>query len=73
MNDQEAPVTDPITREALAARHGKVWSEEELSQEFAVTAIIGMSVVARRKVDGVVGTLEFTNEPRFYFNWRTLP
>jgi len=55
-------------RQALEAKFGKVWSEEELAQEFVVTAIIAPHVVARRKADNVVGTLEFTGQ--FYFNWK---
>jgi hypothetical protein len=59
------------TRQELEARHGRVWDEEELAEEFVVTAIIGSTVVARRKADNVVGTLDYQNEPRFYFRWRS--
>lgn len=63
-------MNQPNTRQALEAKHGRVWTEEELAQDYVVTAIIGLSVVARRRADNVVGTLEFINEPRFYFNWQ---
>jgi hypothetical protein len=57
-------------REALEARFGQVWNTEELARDFVVTAIIGTSVVVRRKSDDAVGSLEFQNEPRFYFDWK---
>ena len=56
-------------RETLEAKYGKVWTAEELEQEFIVTAFIGSTVVVRRRVDDVVGTLEFTNRPHFFFNF----
>ena len=60
----------PIDRKALEAKFGKVWSAEELEQEFVVTAIIHPHVVVRRKADGVVGILEFTNRPYLFFNFQ---
>jgi hypothetical protein len=63
-------MSEVIDRKALEARYGKVWSEEELAQEFVVAAIIAPHVVARRKADNVVGTLEFTNRPHLFFNFQ---
>jgi len=60
-------MSEAIDRKALEARHGKVWSAEELEQEFVVTAFVGPHVVVRRKADGVVGTLEFTRRPHLFF------
>ena len=60
-------------RQALEAAHGQVWDEEELTQEFTVTAIIPPQVVVVRKADGQVGNLSFQNEPRFYFNFQPHP
>ena len=57
-------------RKALEARHGKVWSAEELEQEFVVTAFVGPHVVVRRKADDMVGTLEFTRRPHLFFNFQ---
>lgn len=57
-------------REILEAKYGKVWSQDELDQEFVVTAIVAPHAVVRRRVDDEVGTLEFTNQPRFYFNFQ---
>ena len=61
---------EPTDRKTLEARHGKVWSAEELEQDFIVTAFIGSTVVVRRKADDVVGTLEFTRRPHLFFNFQ---
>ena len=63
-------MSEAIDRRALEARHGKVWSAEELEQEFVVTAFVGPHVVVRRKADDVVGTLEFTRRPHLYYNFQ---
>lgn len=60
-------------RQTLEAAHGKVWSEEELAQEFKVTAIIAPKVVVVRKSDGQVASLTFQNDPRFYFDFQPDP
>lgn len=60
----------PRSREELEALHGRVWSQEELEEEFTVTAIIDINVIARRKADDQVGTLLFQNAPRYYFGWQ---
>ena len=63
-------MNEAIDRKALEARHGKVWSAEELEQDFVITAFIGPHLVVRRKADGVVGILEFTNRPYLFFNFQ---
>jgi hypothetical protein len=63
-------MNEPIDRKALEAKFGKVWSAEELEQEFVVTAFIGSTVVVRRKADDVVGTLEFTRRPHLFYNFQ---
>jgi hypothetical protein len=60
-------------RQTLEAAHGKVWDEEELAQEFKVTAIIGNTVVVVRKSDSQVGSMNYQNDPRFYFDFQTSP
>jgi hypothetical protein len=60
----------PGSREALEAEHGKVWDTEELVEEFEVIGFMAPFVVARRKADGVKGSLEFQHDPRFYFGWK---
>jgi hypothetical protein len=63
-------MNQPIDRKALEAKFGKVWSAEELEQEFIVTAFIGPQVVVRRKADDVVGSLESTNRPHLFYNFQ---
>lgn len=56
-------------RQILEGAYGKVWDEDELAQEFRVTAIVVPQVVVVRRSDGQVGSLTFQNDPRFYFNF----
>jgi hypothetical protein len=58
------------SRPALEAKYGQVWDAEEFARDFVATAIIGLTVVARRKTDNTVGTLEYQNDPRFYYQWQ---
>ena len=60
----------PGTREALEAQHGKVWSSQDLADDFEVVGFLAPYVVVRRKADGVKGSLEFQHQPRFYFNFQ---
>ena len=61
---------EPGSREALQAQHGQVWDTLELGQDFTVQGFMAPYVVARRKSDGVRGSLEFQHSPRFYFNFQ---
>jgi hypothetical protein len=60
-------------RQALEAAYGTVWDEDQLAQEFTVTAIIAPLVVVVRKADFQVGSLTFQNHPRFYFGFKPSP
>jgi hypothetical protein len=62
--------TEPGSREALEAKYVQVWTTEELSRDFVVTAFIAPLVVVRRKSDNAVGSLEFQHMPRFYSDWQ---
>lgn len=53
----------------LREKHGQVWTTEQLQAEFEVLGFALGFVVVRRKADGVVGSLEFTHAPRFYYNF----
>jgi hypothetical protein len=61
--------TADTDRAALEAKYGQVWNTEELARDFIVTGFMAPLVVARRKSDNQVGSLEFSHNPRFYFNW----
>lgn len=59
----------PGSREALEAQYGKVWTTQELSQDFEVVGFMAPLVVVRRKTDGAKGSLEFQHNPRFYWGF----
>lgn len=46
------------------------WDAEQLKIDFEVLGFLAPFVVVRRTADGVVGTMEFTHHPRFYFNFQ---
>ncbi len=60
----------PGSREALEAQHGKVWTTEELAEEFEAIGFLAPFIVVRRRSDGVKGSLEFQHDPRFYFSFQ---
>lgn len=60
---------EPGSREYLEAKHGQVWDTSQLSDDFEVIGFAAPLVVARRKSDGVKGSLMFQASPRFYFGW----
>lgn len=60
---------EPGSREYLEAKHGQVWDTSQLQEEFEVVGFMAPLVVARRRVDGVKGSLMFQASPRFYFGW----
>jgi hypothetical protein len=61
---------EPGSRAALEAQYGQIWDTNELRQDFDVLGFMAPFVVVRRKSDGVRGSLEFQNTPRFYFNFQ---
>jgi len=61
---------EPGSRQALETQHGQVWTTDELRQEFEVIGFMAPLVAVRRRSDGRKGSLEFQNEPRFYFNFK---
>ncbi len=61
---------EPGSREALEAAYGQVWDTRQLTEEFEVIGFMAPLVAVRRKADGVKGSLEFQNNPRFFFNWQ---
>lgn len=59
----------PRSREELEAVYGQVWDTEGLARDFTLSGFLAPFVVVHRKVDGVLGSLEFQHCPRFYFNF----
>ncbi|MCX5659644.1 MAG: hypothetical protein NTW19_07970 [Planctomycetota bacterium] len=60
----------PDGRESLQAQHGQVFDTQQLSETFEVLGFMAPYVVARRKSDGVRGSLMFQHHPRFYFSFQ---
>jgi hypothetical protein len=62
------------SRAELEAFYGEVWSTEQLARTFIVTAIIGSTLVVRRKCDDTAGTVEVQEgPPQFYFKFTPQP
>lgn len=57
------------TRQSLEAKYGKVWSTDEMIEDFEAIGFMAPYVVVRRRSDGVKGSLEFCHTPRMYFNF----
>ena len=57
------------SREFLQAKHCQVFDTTELQEEFEVLSFFAPLVIARRRCDGVRGSLYFQNSPRFYFGF----
>ena len=49
---------------------GQTWDHDQLLADFEVMGFGAPYVAVKRKSDGVVGTLEFTHQPRRYFNFQ---
>jgi len=47
-----------------------VWDTGELQDDFEVLGFMAPFVVARRRSDGVRGSLMFQNSPRFYHSFQ---
>ena len=45
------------------------WDTAQLKQEFEVHAFMAPFVLVTRRSDGAQGSLEFTHDPRWYFNF----
>ena len=59
----------PGSREALEARHGRVWDTQDMQRDFRVESFGAPFMVVVRKSDGVKGSLEFQHAPRFYYGF----
>jgi len=59
-------------RDVLEDRHGDVWSHEEMKRDFEIRSYLAPLVFVKRKSDGVEGTLQFQDMPRYYFEFNPL-
>ena len=62
----EQAIINALPDEGIPEPH---WTTEQLRDEFEVLGFLAPYVVARRKSDGKVGSLEFRHSPRVYFNF----
>jgi len=49
---------------------GQTWDTEQLQAEFEVIGFSAPYVMVRRKSDRVEGVMEFTHNPRVYFDFK---
>lgn len=61
---------NPGSREALEANHGQVYDTKELAEQFEVVGFQAPYVVVRRRSDGVLGSMAFQHQPRYYFGFQ---
>ena len=57
-------------REQLELQHGQVWDTDEMQADFTVVGFMAPYIVAKRKSDGVKGSLVFQHDPRLYYNFK---
>jgi len=70
--------TENIRKVMLATGHPQREAEkaerklttDELREEYEVIGFLAPFVIVRRKSDGVRGSMEFTHNPRMYFNFQ---
>ena len=54
------------TREYLEKMHGRVWTTNELTDEYIVESFLAPYVDVIRKADSAKGSMQFQHSPRFY-------
>lgn len=54
---------------ALQASYNDVMTTSEMMEKYSVVGFCAPYVTVNRKSDGVLGTLEFTHMPRFYYGF----
>jgi hypothetical protein len=64
MIETDAPARD------LQRWKGKHIDTETLRRDYEVLGFLAPFVLLRRKADGKRGQMEFTHQPRVYFDWR---
>jgi hypothetical protein len=60
----------PMGREDLEEKYGRVWDTAELARDFVVIGFMAPVIAVQRKSDGVKGSLEFQHRPRYYFDFK---
>jgi hypothetical protein len=70
--EQRDAMAKELLRARLAVSHGtdNVFDTAQLGEHFEVLGFMAPFVVVRRKADDKKGALEFTHQPRLYYNFR---
>lgn len=64
------PELDPKeVRKCLEGKYGQVWDSYTLARDFEVIQFTPPLVTVRRKADGVMGTVIYQHDPRFYWGF----
>lgn len=67
-----------MTREELVANleqrgvDPRLWTTDQLQEDFDVIGFQAPFVVVVRKSDGVEGSMQFQHSPRFYFDFKSV-
>ena len=56
----------------LEEQYGTVWNTSEVQRDFEITGFGAPQCGAIHKETGIKGTLTFSHQPRFYFNFRPM-
>jgi hypothetical protein len=56
-------------RATLEVAYRQVWNTDELKRDFEVIGFLAPFVVVCNRKTGKKGSLEFQDDPRYYFNW----
>ena len=59
----------PSGREDLEEKYGKVWSTDQMTEEFQALGFLAQYIHVMRRSDKVKGTMMFQHNPRFYFSF----
>ena len=59
----------PGGREDLEEKYGKVWSTDQMTEEFQALGFLAPYIHVMRRSDKVEGTMMFQHNPRFYFSF----
>jgi len=53
----------------LESKHDEVLTTSEMQEKYSVMGFCYNMCVVKRKIDSVVGSLDFSHSPRFYFGF----
>jgi hypothetical protein len=59
-----------LERQRLEKKYGKVWTTDELQEEFIITGFMAPYANVERKSDNRKGLMSFQHMPRFYFDFK---